>query len=189
MHIWSTLKCWQLHLFLKESINEVIQWRNNKKTYCTFTSVTAMSLVLNSIAMVIPWVMFPFWFIFWRTLANMSLCRDHWWMMRVWLLFLATPSAQLRRSLRNYRLLLKLRSRSMLPEKSIDLVGHDSWLKVTVYAFLWSFSPVCYSVPAKFLAHKFQPSLNNVYIIYTGLFYFCSCSCNVPVSFFSGHQG
>ncbi len=68
----------------------------------------------------------------------MSFCRVHWWMMRVLFLFLATPSARLRRSLRNYRLLPRLRSRSTLPERSTDLVGHDNWLKGRIYTSIYS---------------------------------------------------
>lgn len=97
-----------------------------------------MTLILNPITIVIPCVMFGFSLIFWLTLANMSVCRVHLWMMKVWFLSLATRSAQLKRSLRSYRLLLRPRSRSMLPERSTDLVCHDNWLSDRIYTLIYS---------------------------------------------------
>ena len=70
-----------------------------------------------------------FWIINHNIQANMILCRVRWWMMRVWSWSLATPSARLKRSLRNCRLLLRPRSRSMLPGRSTDLVGYDNRLR------------------------------------------------------------
>ena len=94
-----------------------------EKTYMYCTSGTAM----GNVSIYIHLLTYS---------ANLCLCRVHWWMMRVWLLSLATPSAQLKRSLRNYRLLPRPRSRSMLPERSTDLVGHDNWLSDRIHIFL-----------------------------------------------------
>lgn len=58
--------------------------------------------------------------------------------MRVSSLSFATPSAHLKKSLRNCRLLQRLRSRSTLQERSTDLVGHDEWLKDRIYTLIYS---------------------------------------------------
>lgn len=70
--------------------------------------------------------------------------RVHWWTMRVWFLYSTTQSAQLRRSLKNCRLLQRLRSRSMLPERSIDPVGSHWSFKVLCQVSYWALSPKFY---------------------------------------------
>lgn len=104
-----------------------VSWRRSYKWSLPMKekleSVTA--LIFKSSTKFISLVIFTFFYSSYPT--NMSLCRARWWMMRVWFLSWATPSAQLKRSLRSYRLLQKPRSRSMRPERSTDPVRHDNW--------------------------------------------------------------